>query len=70
MQVVQAGLHSMYQEVIYLMSKSKVTCTVEFTEGAQERITQAFVDLYYDILDGIHEGPLPTEIRTNKDETA
>ncbi|GEM_PF-2787975 len=37
----------------------KVTCTVEFTEGAIERITDAFVDLYYGIKDGIYEGPLP-----------
>lgn len=24
------------------------TCTVEFTEGSERRITEAFVDLYYD----------------------
>ena len=23
------------------------TCTVEFTEGSEQRITEAFVDLYY-----------------------
>lgn len=36
----------------------KITCTVTFTEGAHKRITDAFVDLYYGILDGIYEGPL------------
>lgn len=36
-----------------------ISCTVEFSEGALERITNAFVDLYYAIKDGIHEGPLP-----------
>lgn len=43
------------------MAKRKgpeITCTVEFTEGAVERITDAFVDLYYGIKSGIHKGPL------------
>ena len=43
------------------MAKRKdqeITCTVEFTEGAIERITDAFVDLYYVIKNGIHTGPL------------
>lgn len=35
-----------------------IECTVEFTEGATERITDAFVDLYYQIEDGIYKGPL------------
>lgn len=35
----------------------KITCTVEFTEGAVERITDAFVDLYYGIEDGRYKGP-------------
>ena len=26
--------------------EQKINCTVEFTEGATERITQAFVDVY------------------------
>lgn len=38
--------------------KEEFTCTVEFTEGAQERITDAFVEMYYKIKDGIYEGPL------------
>lgn len=43
------------------MAKRKdkeITCTVEFTEGAIDRITDAFVDLYYGIKNGIHKGPL------------
>lgn len=42
------------------MAKRKdvqIKCTVEFTEGAMQRITEAFVDLYYGIKDGIYEGP-------------
>lgn len=48
-------------------NKKEITCEVEFTEGAIERITDAFVDLYYQIKEGIHEGPLLTE---RKDKTA
>lgn len=41
------------------MSKeNQIECTVEFTEGAAERITDAFVDLYYQIEEGIYKGPL------------
>ena len=29
------------------MEKQEYTCTVEFTEGLQERVTDAFVSLYY-----------------------
>lgn len=32
--------------------KVEITTTVEFTEGAIERITDAFVDLYYQIMAG------------------
>lgn len=46
-----------------------IKCTVEFTEGAIERITAAFVDLYYGILDGIYEGPLPPGRDRAKDKT-
>lgn len=46
-----------------------VTCTVEFSEGAMERITDAFVDLYYGILDGVYKGPLPPK-KDKEDETA
>lgn len=48
--------------------KHEITCEVEFTDGAIERITQAFVDLYYAIKDGIHTGPLPEN--EQKDKTA
>ena len=41
--------------------------TVEFTEGAIERITDAFVDLYYQIKDGIYKGPLLSD---KKEDTA
>lgn len=43
------------------MAKKKeqeIRCTVEFTEGAIDRITDAFVDLYYLIKQGIYKGPL------------
>lgn len=36
----------------------EITCTVEFTEGAIDRITDAFVELYYGIKDGRYKGPL------------
>lgn len=47
--------------------KKEITCTVEFTEGAIQRITDAFVDLYYQIKQGTCEGPLLPDA---KDETA
>lgn len=41
------------------MKKQKeIVCTVEFTEGAIDRITDAFVDLHYQIEDGIYKGPM------------
>ena len=48
--------------------KSSIECTVEFTEGAVQRITDAFVDLYYQIKQGTCEGPLLPE--QGKEETA
>ena len=48
----------------------EITCTVKFTEGAQQRITDAFVDLYYGILDGIYDGPLPKQKEDTGDKTA
>ncbi|MCM1387835.1 MAG: hypothetical protein NC231_10935 [Bacillus sp. (in: Bacteria)] len=48
-------------------NQREITCTVEFTEGAIQRITDAFVDLYYQIKDGIYDGPL---LPVTKDETA
>ncbi len=48
--------------------EKEIICEVEFTEGAIERITQAFVDLYYGILDGIYDGPLPP--KNTEDNTA
>lgn len=45
----------------------EIECTVEFTEGAIQRITDAFVDLYYQIKQGIYKGPLLSE---TKDKTA
>lgn len=38
--------------------QNAIECTVEFTDGAAERITAAFVELYYQIEDGIYKGPL------------
>ena len=46
--------------------QKEITCEVEFSEGAIDRITQAFIDLYYDIVDGIHEGPLPPQYDKDK----
>ena len=37
---------------------NRIECTVEFSEGAAERITDAFVDLYYKIEEGVYKGPL------------
>ena len=48
-------------------NKNAIECTVEFTEGATERITDAFVDLYYKIEDGIYKGPL---LQKQTEETA
>ena len=53
----------------FMVGKGEVTCTVEFSEGAQQRITDAFVDLYYGILNGIYEGPLPPK-KDENDKTA
>lgn len=47
--------------------ENQIECTVEFTEGAIQRITDAFVDLYYQIEQGTYKGPLPPK---NKEETA
>lgn len=46
--------------------QDEIICTFEFTEGAQDRITQAFVDTYYAIKAGIYKGPL---LERERDET-
>ena len=33
------------------------TCTVEYTEGCEKRLTQALVDIYYNRLHGIGKQP-------------
>lgn len=48
--------------------EKEITCTVEFSPGAIQRITQAFVDLYYGIKDGIYEEPAFE--KKNEDKTA
>ncbi len=48
-------------------NEKEITCEVEFTEGAIDRITDAFVELYYGIKEGIYEGPL---LENSKDKTA
>lgn len=54
-----------------MVSKKKkresIECTVEFTEGAIDRITDGFVDLYYQIKQGIYKGPLLSD---RKEDTA
>lgn len=47
--------------------KKQIKCTVEFTDGAIQRITDAFVDLHYQIKRGIYKGPLLSE---SKEDTA
>lgn len=47
--------------------REPIECTVEFSEGAIDRITDAFVDLYYQIKQGIYKGPL---LQDKEDETA
>ena len=70
--MVQPNIHKDKQEVIGMAGKSKkntsIECTVEYTEGAAQRITDAFVDLYYQIKRGTCKGPLLPE--KNKEETA
>lgn len=34
-------------------AKKEYTCTVTYTEGYEQRITEAFVELYYNRLRGI-----------------
>ncbi len=38
--------------------EKEITCEVEFTEGAIERITNVFVDYHYGIKEGRYKGPL------------
>ncbi len=47
---------------------TSIECTVEYTEGAAQRITDAFVDLYYQIKRGTCKGPVLPE--QDKEETA
>lgn len=59
----------MDQEVMHMAKRKQqdeIICTFEFTEGAQDRITQAFVDTYYAIKAGIYKGPL---LERERDET-
>ncbi|MDO4267426.1 MAG: hypothetical protein Q4C73_03050 [Eubacteriales bacterium] len=37
--------------------RKPMTCTIEMTEGAEQRIVDALVDLYYAIKDGKVKGP-------------
>lgn len=48
--------------------EQNIECIVEFTEGAIDRITDAFVDLHYQIKQGIYRGPQLPE--TEQGETA
>ncbi len=51
--------------------KREVNCEVIFTEGAVDRITQAFVDLYYGIQDGLYQynGPSLHGKKKQRDES-
>lgn len=48
-----------------MKNNEEITCSIEFTEGAIERITDAFIDIYFGIKSGIYKGPL-TEDNDNK----
>lgn len=37
--------------------KTTYTCTAEYTEGCDKRLTEAMVDIYYNRLRGIREDP-------------
>lgn len=41
--------------------EKEITCTVEFTEGSDQRIIDGFVWLYYAIKDGKIAGPPPLD---------
>ena len=48
--------------------EKEIKCTVEFTPGAIDRITQSVLDnIYYPIRDGLYKDPRQEQ---NKDETA
>lgn len=69
---VQPVLHKIKGKGGLPMARGKeqeITCEVEFTEGAIDRITDAFVDLYYGIKNGTYDGPLLPE-NTVQDKTA
>ena len=44
---------------IWMKNNNEISCNVELTEGAIDRITDAFVDIYYGIRNGTSKGPLP-----------
>lgn len=50
-----------------MKKKKEIKCTIELTEGAEQRLTDALVDLYYGIKDGIYEGPLPSKKQKEKE---
>lgn len=41
--------------------ESTYTCTAEFTEGCEKRLTEALVDIYYNRKRGIGKEPDPEE---------
>ncbi len=46
-----------------MKNDKEITCIVEFTEGAVDRITEAFVELRNGIINGIHDGPLMGDLK-------
>ena len=49
--------------------KREYTCTAIYTEGCEQRLTQALVDIYYNRINGISSGGtivLPVEKSTEK----
>lgn len=49
-----------------MKNDGEISCSTEFTEGAIDRITNAFIDIYYGIKNGIYKGPLPDDDEGNQ----
>lgn len=60
----------MYKGGGVMAQQKEITCEVEFSEGAVNRITGAFVDLYHGIKNGLYKGPLPEDAKDTDDKTA
>lgn len=50
--------------------EKKYTCTAIYTEGCEQRLTEALVDVYYNRLCGIGNTPQLVGAKDTSDETA